>query len=162
MQLDPGGMSSREVLRIVAWIDSQQICYQINGGWAVDALVGRQTRTHRDLDLFVDADVVPRLLSWLRSEGYVEEVDELPARVELCHDQSRVDVHPMTLDCARNGSQRDSTGEVIYTHPAAARTTGTIGGHPVCVGTASRLRELRDGYSPREVDRHDLRLLDEL
>lgn len=155
-------MSSQEVLRIVAWVESHQFCYQVNGGWAVDALVGRQTRTHRDLDLFIDAAAAPHVLSWLRSAGYVEEVDELPARVELRHGQSRVDVHPMSLDSATNGTQRNAAGDVIYRHPAQARTTGRIDGVPICVATAARLRELRDGYPTREEDRHDLDLLSRL
>lgn len=156
------GMNSHEVVRIVGWIDRHEVCYQINGGWAVDALIGRQTRAHRDLDLFVDATAVADLLSWLRSEGYVEEVDELPARVELRRDQQRVDVHPMTLDSAANGTQWNAAGEAIYWHPAETRTTAEINGHSVCVATAARLEELRQGYPPREEDLHDLELLSQL
>ncbi|HEY9293205.1 MAG TPA: lincomycin resistance protein LmrB [Microlunatus sp.] len=155
-------MHSNEVLRIVDWVESHDACYQINGGWAVDALVGRQTRPHRDLDLFIDADVVPSLLSWLRSRGYAVETDELPARVELRDGRLRVDVHPMTLDAAGNGTQWDDHGTAIYSHPAAARTTGSIDGHQVCVASAARLRELHEGYPPRDVDHHDLALLNDL
>ena len=156
------GMSGHEVLHIVDWINAHEIRYQINGGWAVDALVGRQTRAHRDLDLFVDAAAMPDLHSWLLSEGYVEEVNELPARVELRRDQLRVDIHPMTLDSTSNGTQWNAAGEAIYSHPKASRTTGYIDGHPVCVATAARLEELRQGYPPRQVDRHDLDLLSQL
>jgi lincosamide nucleotidyltransferase A/C/D/E len=152
-------MRAEEVVRIVAWVASRGVCYQINGGWAVDALVGHQTRVHRDLDLFLDADAVPALLTWLTTRGYLVETDELPARVELRCGSARVDVHPMTLDAAANGIQRNAGGEVIYRHPADARTTGRIEGHPVCVATAARLRELRTGYPARDVDRHDLGLL---
>jgi len=155
-------MISDAVVRIVGWIDSHDVGYQINGGWAVDALVGRQTRAHRDLDLFVDAAMVPELLRWLLSEGYVEQVNELPARIELRRDQLRVDVHPMTLDSAANGTQWNAAGEAIYTHLAEARTIGHIDGYPVQVATAQRLRELHEGYPPREVDRHDLDLLSQL
>jgi len=155
-------MSSLEVVRIVSWIERHEVCYQINGGWAVDALVGRQTRAHDDLDLFVDAAFVPDLLRWLHAEGYAEEVNEWPARVQLRRDRLRVDVHPMDLDSAGNGTQSNAAGEVIYLHPAEARTTGHIDGHPVYVATAARLRELREGYTPREQDRHDLQLLSQL
>jgi lincosamide nucleotidyltransferase A/C/D/E len=162
MTPEPEGMSGQEVVRIVNWIESHRVCYQINGGWAVDALVGHQTRAHRDLDLFVDADAVPALLNWLRTQGYLDEIDWLPARVELRHGHFRVDVHPMTLDSAGNGSQCNAEGEIIYRHPSNARTVGMIGGHPVCVATAQRLQELRQGYQPRDVDDHDLWLLRDL
>lgn len=46
--------SGREVLAVVAWLEAAGVVYQVNGGWAVDALAGRQTRTHRDVDVFVD------------------------------------------------------------------------------------------------------------
>ncbi|QGN35432.1 lincomycin resistance protein LmrB [Microlunatus sp. Gsoil 973] len=154
-----GGMSSDEVVHIVDWIATRGFCYQVNGGWAVDALVGRQTRAHRDLDLFVDAAGVPDLLSWLLSRGYVEDVNEMPSRVEMRRDELRVDVHPMTVDSANNGTQWNAAGEAIFLHPADRRTSGRIDGHVVCVATAARLRELRKGYPPRDEDQHDLQLL---
>jgi len=48
------------------------------------------------------------------------------------------------------------------THPAVARTKGSIDGVPVIVGTAERLRELRNGYDPHPEDEHDLELLSRL
>ncbi|MGI3781472.1 MAG: nucleotidyltransferase domain-containing protein, partial [Janthinobacterium lividum] len=37
----------------------------VAGGWGVDALVGRQTRPHRDLDLAVDGEDVPTAIAAL-------------------------------------------------------------------------------------------------
>ena len=51
-----------EVLTIIGWLTEKETVYQVNGGWGVDALVGRQTREHGDLDVFVDADAVPDLI----------------------------------------------------------------------------------------------------
>lgn len=50
-----GGTSAAEVLAGVDWLTEHEVVYQINGGWAVDALVGRQTRPHGDVDVFLDA-----------------------------------------------------------------------------------------------------------
>ena len=71
------GMSAVEVVRVVEWLGSRSAVYQVNGGWAVDALYGSQTRSHADLDIFVDATVVDDLIAWLKSAGYevVEAVD---------------------------------------------------------------------------------------
>ena len=35
-----------EVLTIIGWLTEKETVYQVNGGWGVDALVGRQTREH--------------------------------------------------------------------------------------------------------------------
>ena len=32
-----------EVLTIIGWLTERKTVYQVNGGWGVDALVGRQT-----------------------------------------------------------------------------------------------------------------------
>ncbi len=156
------GTTAGDVVQVIDRIESVGACYQVNGGWAVDALVGRQTRAHGDLDVFVDADAVDGLINWLCERGYAEEVDDLPARIQLRRDRSRVDVHPMTLDAEQNGTQWDRDGRAIYPHPRAERTTGTIAGRPVVVATPARLRQLRTGYPLRDVDHHDLRLLADL
>jgi aminoglycoside phosphotransferase (APT) family kinase protein len=44
----------------------------LRGGWALDFLLGRITRPHEDIDLFVWAADAPRLLSLLRQHGYEE------------------------------------------------------------------------------------------
>jgi lincosamide nucleotidyltransferase A/C/D/E len=75
-------------------LETRVVVYQINGGWAVDALVGHQTRPHRDLDLFVDAAAVDDIVGWLTARGYTAETDWLPARLELRSGSLRVDVHP--------------------------------------------------------------------
>ena len=130
----------------------------MNGGWAVDALVGRQTRVHRDLDVFLDESAVPRLIAWLQERGYRDETDELPARVELRRGEQVVDVHPMALDAEGNGTQSGGR-DVVFFHRAADRTRARLDGRPVTVARVERLIELRGGYDHRAVDAHDLALL---
>lgn len=156
------GTTAADVVQVIDRIESVGACYQINGGWAVDALVGRQTRAHGDLDVFIDAEAVHGLISWLQEQGYTDEVDELPARLQLRRGRSRIDVHPMTLDGEQNGTQWDGTGRGIYAHPHRHRTTGRIAGRLVVVATAARLRELHIGYRLRDIDEHDLQLLTQL
>ena len=36
-------MAATEVVQIIAWLEAAGVIYQINGGWGVDGLVGRQT-----------------------------------------------------------------------------------------------------------------------
>ncbi|MDU0347389.1 hypothetical protein RWX45_00885 [Actinomyces sp. MRS3W] len=56
-------MPASEVRAVVRWLTTRRVTYQVNGGWAVDALVGKQTREHGDLDVFVDATAIPDLLT---------------------------------------------------------------------------------------------------
>lgn len=157
----PDETPAAEVIEVVDWLESANVVYQINGGWGVDALVGRRTRAHRDVDVFVDVAHEEEFLAWLLSRGYRVIEDWRPVRVELAGERGRVDVHPMRLDDAGNGVQQ-GLGDEVYVHAARDRVRGRIGGRPVVVACAERLRELRTGYPARDIDRHDLAHLDAL
>ena len=67
----------------------------------------------------------------------------------------------MVLDSDGNGVQR-GLGDELFEHSRAMRTLGVVSGRAVVVATSRRLRELHEGYEPREVDVHDLQLLADL
>ncbi len=46
-------MPSGEVIRIVGLLERQGLSVWLDGGWGVDALAGRQTRPHDDLDVAI-------------------------------------------------------------------------------------------------------------
>jgi lincosamide nucleotidyltransferase A/C/D/E len=131
----------------------------VGGGWGVDALVGRQTRAHRDLDLAFDASFEGPAVAALEALGYEIETDWRPVRVELVATGARwVDLHPVVLDDRDDGVQAGFDG-AVFTYPASARVTGQLGGRPVpCLSIAKQL-ELHRGYVPRAVDLEDLALL---
>ena len=84
------------VLEVLTALEDAPCRAWIAGGWGVDALAGRQTREHRDLDLAIDAADEATTLSTLSRLGYVIETDWRPVRVELAAGDSRwVDVHPV-------------------------------------------------------------------
>jgi lincosamide nucleotidyltransferase A/C/D/E len=131
----------------------------VAGGWGVDALVGEQTREHRDLDLAVDADDEAKALLTLAGLGYAIETDWRPARVELAAPGSRwVDLHPVRFDAHGHGRQADLDGG-SFEYPSGCFVTGRIGGTPVgCLSAELQLR-FRTGYELRAVDHHDVSLL---
>lgn len=135
----------------------------VGGGWGVDALVGRQTRPHRDLDLAVDVTpaTLERVLETLAQGGYEIETDWRPSRVELAAAGARrVDVHPLTFDAQGVGHQTNVDGLAPFEYPLAAFARGTIGGRAVhCLSVAQQLT-FHSGYTPREQDLHDLALLE--
>ena len=152
------GMPAEEVLAVVDWLEARGAVHVITGGWAVDALVGRATRPHRDLDVIVEAGACDGLARWLCGRGYEVVVDWLPIRVELRRGRCGVDLHPMEVDGRGDGVQA-GFGTQVFEHRAADRTRGRIGGRRVVVATAARLMELHRGYEPRPEDLHDIALL---
>lgn len=131
----------------------------IGGGWGVDALVGRATRPHGDLDLAVDSDRLDAVLALLAADGFAVVEDWLPVRVEVAHaDGRRVDVHPVRFAPDGSAVQPGLAGTWFH-YAADAWATGEIGGRTVdCLSAAQQLR-FRQGYAWRPVDHHDAALL---
>src|SRR4051794_30948840 len=55
-------MTAESAVRIVSALSAAGVRATVGGGWAVDAIVGRQTRPHDDLDLWLPAEDLERLL----------------------------------------------------------------------------------------------------
>jgi lincosamide nucleotidyltransferase A/C/D/E len=157
-----GGMVLAEVLGVLAALDASGCRYWLEGGWGVDALAGRPTRPHRDVDVDIDATHEARALAVLADLGYVVETDWRPNRVELvAPGRGWVDLHPLLLD-ADGGARQAALGGGHHDLPASFFTVGSLGGRTVPCVTAEAQRVFRQGYPARAVDRHDLRVLDGL
>lgn len=155
-------MPLAEVLAVVQALEAAGCRFWVAGGWGVDALLGRVTRAHRDLDLAVDAAVEDRAVRVLGQRGYTVQTDWRPVRVELVAAPAVgwVGLHPVVFDEGGYGRQADLDGG-CFGYPPDAFSTGRLGGAEVpCLSREQQLRFHR-GYSPRAVDLHDLRLLDQ-
>lgn len=162
--------SANDVRSIIIVLRRHGIDAGISGGWGVDALVGRQTRLHRDLDLSVPASHLDRALFALTGLGFAITVDWLPVRVELSTGQRGVDLHPVRgrpdgsawqagLDTPHPWSD-DEVGGFVY--PVDGWAEGLVDGLPVRCISAELQRQFHAGYSPGDTDVHDLRILDSL
>jgi lincosamide nucleotidyltransferase A/C/D/E len=155
-------MPASSVLEVLDALSVSGCPAWILGGWGVDALVGRQTRPHRDLDLAIDAGQEVAALTALAALGFVVETDWRPIRVELRAPPSLfVDVHPVAFDAEGNGRQAGPDG-TFYEYPKGCFTTGCIAEVPVACATVALQLVGHTGYEPRDVDRHDLDLLQNL
>ena len=137
-------------------MDSAGIEARVAGGWAVDALAGRRTRKHLDLDLVVADLDIARAEAALETDGFESvhrefvEVAGLPLSLVWAHQDGRkVDLHPVDLD-----------------EPAFAGTEafceGRVGERTVRVLCPELLLAYRAGYSHTAADDHDVALLRKL
>jgi lincosamide nucleotidyltransferase A/C/D/E len=151
-------MSPDQVLDVVDRLASEHITAWIDGGWGVDALLGRQTREHSDLDLVVDADAVHRVRRLLLEEGFEVIRDWLPTAIAFAHDDGReVDLHPIALTSDGGGDQIQLDGRTRWHYDAPV--TGEIGGRSVlCCSVDTQIRS-HLGYEPGETDHSDMRAL---
>lgn len=152
-------MEQDEVHAVLDALGTAGIPTWVAGGWGVDALAGRQTRAHRDLDLLVDAERLEDCLSILTARGYAVETDWLPVRVEVgAAGRGWVDVHPVRLAADGSGVQAGLDG-TRFDYPPDCFTTGNLAGREVPCLTAAHQQLLHTGYEPRAQDIHDLRVL---
>jgi lincosamide nucleotidyltransferase A/C/D/E len=128
----------------------------VDGGWAVDALLGAQTRPHDDLDIALPHAQVPRLRALLGMRGFGEQRrdDSWECNFVLADEAGRrLDVHSYTLDAAgRNVGGVPYIGEQLTGR-------GVIGGYPVRCISPEWLVKFHTGYQLDENDVHDVRLL---
>jgi lincosamide nucleotidyltransferase A/C/D/E len=154
------GMQLGEVFRVLDALSAAGVAAWLEGGWGVDALVGHQTRAHRDVD--VDVDVVQEgvALAVLGDLGYEVETDWRPNRVELAAaGRGWVDLHPLLFDPDGNARQPGLNGE-FYDFPESYFVTGHLGSRSVRCFSREAQRYFHTGYALRPVDVHDLAQLD--
>jgi len=123
-------MTSQDVLALHGKLKGLGIRIWIDGGWCIDALLGRQTREHKDLDVAIEARDVPRARDLLEGEGYREVRRESEWNFVMGDRVGReIDLHAFVLDA----SGRVAEG-ILY--PNGSLTgTGTIDGVGVrCIG----------------------------
>jgi lincosamide nucleotidyltransferase A/C/D/E len=153
--------TAADVVEIVSGLAAAGVEARLGGGWGIDALVGRQTREHRDLDLAIDAELLPAAEAALGALGFAVSTDWLPVRVELSEGCRHIDVHPLNYRVDGSAWQAGLEG-TRFEYPADAWVRGSVGGTGVVCLSATRQRLFHSGYPPRPVDLHDLALLEEV
>ncbi len=152
-------MTEQALQELLALFDSHGIEIWLDGGWAVDALLGRQTRLHEDVDIVLrEADVAP-LRALLAARGYVDlpRADTRPHNFVMGNAYGEeVDFHAVVFDDAGNGIYGVDEG-VFPADGFGGR--GTIGGRPVQCLTAAQLVAFHATYTPDENDIADVAAL---
>ena len=152
-------MSAGTAAELYALIDRAQIPIWIDGGWAVDALLGEQTRPHEDLDIVVQTSDLPEILKLYASAGIVAAGEDyaLPWNFLLRDDSSiQVDIHAIWF--TKTGIPMYGPTDKAVEYPDLSGR-GAIAGLPVKCSTAQSIVEGRTGFTLRERDVHDVALL---
>ncbi len=74
MQEDGGinlaGLTDTNFTRICALLDEYPLPWAVCGGWAIDLLIGQQTRSHKDVDIAVFRHDQLAIQKYLREQGW--------------------------------------------------------------------------------------------
>jgi len=146
-------MTAADVLSVVNLFEQHHIEVILDGGWAVDALLGEQTRLHEDLDIAMPHEYVPLARALLEARGYtdVPRSDTRDCNFVLGDAHGHlVDFHTYTFD---------EDGNLVFglPYPPDSLTgTGSVLNHPVRCITPEWLVKFHTGYAFDENDYRDV------
>lgn len=149
-------MEAEDVIAMVTLLNKYHIEVIVDGGWGVDALLGRQTRSHADLDIAIDHENVPKIRRILKLHGY--------------HDIPRDDSHEYNFVMGdENGHildihtyHFDESGNLVkgLDYPFdSLNGKGMVGGSPVRCITLDWMVKFHSGYQLDENDYRDVKAL---
>jgi lincosamide nucleotidyltransferase A/C/D/E len=168
-------VTTKDALEIYKMLSAHGIPIWLTGGWGIDALLGEQTRPHKDLDVLVLLDDLVRARELLESNGYeLKELwsenkfvkdrngDEIPTAFVLHDAHGReFDAHAMTIDEQGNGIPAWNAAADFFFAKQELAGQGTIAGFSVqCLTPASQIR-CHEGYELPDVQKQDLDMLKE-
>jgi lincosamide nucleotidyltransferase A/C/D/E len=142
-------MTANDTISIVQLFERHHLNFYIDGGWGVDALLGKQTRTHADLDIAIQYKDVAQIRSLLEARGYKDlpRNDTSDYNFVLGDNQGhQIDIHSYTFDLADNN---------VYgvAYPFDSLTgTGSVNGHPVKCISPEWMVKFHCGYKFDEND----------
>ena len=150
-------MTESNVTDLLKQIQHLKIDVWITGGWGVDALLGRQTRPHNDIDIFIQKKDANAFLEILNRNGYHEIEMEYTTddhTVWQNSENNTIDLHLFEFVDADNLRFEND----IYPFELFGGK-GIIGGMEVRCLTAEAQLLYHQGYEQTEKDRLDVLLL---
>ncbi|MEU1306908.1 nucleotidyltransferase domain-containing protein [Streptomyces shenzhenensis] len=150
-------MTADDVLFVLALLQQAKTDVWVGGGWGIDALIGEQTRDHRDVDLMHRQDQETAVLAALSAAGFVESLNWRPIRfVVTAPDGREIDLHPLVFTDDGSAVQASPEPQRPFIYPSSCFVTGTIQKTPVPCLSAEQQVYFHQGYEPTERDRHDM------
>ena len=155
-------MSGEAAVNLLRLFDSAGIDVWLDGGWAVDAALGEQTRSHKDLDIILRVSDLDQLRAILADRGFRIREGGTESNFVLVDDRGlEVDVHAIVFDEAGNGVYRMHNGDDWIFPAEGFGGCGTIEGVNVrCLSPEVQVLCHAHGYVPAEKDLRDMELLE--
>jgi lincosamide nucleotidyltransferase A/C/D/E len=141
-----------ETAGIEVWLD---------GGWAVDAVLGVETRPHKDVDMILRTADLPGLQEILGDRGFEIRQGGTESNFVLAdHSGLEVDVHAIDFDQDGNGVYRMENGSDWIFPAEGFSGRGMVGEIGVrCLSPETQVLCHGHGYVPTEKDFRDMELL---
>jgi len=154
-------MTSVDVIDLYTSLENLGVEIWIDGGWGVDALLGEQTRAHKDLDITIQQNNIPMIREFIQALGFrdLNRDDTTSWNFVLGDENGReVDVHVIVFDERGNGMYGPPEKGEMY--PAASLTgTGNIQGQRVRCISPEWMVKFHSGYQLKEKDFRDVSAL---
>lgn len=129
----------------------------LDGGWGIDALLGRETRSHNDIDLFIEKSRCGDFVATIMAQGFREVITDFSTEGHsVWEDESGriIDLHRF---------ERSPDGSILYEGELFPSDTfsgsGTVEGIAVPCTNAESQVAFHLGYEHDEDDAHDVMLL---
>ena len=151
-----------DVVEVLGVFDEARVDAWLDGGWAVDALVGRPTRHHGDLDLAIARRQWVRARAVLADRGFELVRDDGPHNIVVVDHLGRlVDLHAFDDSVGVIGDDgiERCGGEGLAYELHGFDGAGTVGGRQVRCISPDTLVRYHTGYHVDADDWHDVCLL---
>ena len=155
--------TAEALIDLLRLLQSAEIEVWLDGGWAVDAALGEQTRPHKDVDIILRVSDVPRLREILKRQGFKAKDGGTEFNFVLAdHSGLEVDVHAIIFDQDGNGVYRMENGSDWIFPAAGFSGKGVVQGVRVrCLSPETQVLCHAHGYVPTDKDFQDMELLQE-
>ena len=154
-------MTSSALVDLLQLIATAGVEIWLDGGWGVDALLGAQTRPHKDVDIIVRVSDLQKLGEILQAKAFAIRPGGTASNFVLV-DRSglEIDIHAITFDSGGNGIYRMANGQ-DWIYPAAGfGGRGSVDAYSVrCLSPHAQVLGHADGYAPTEKDIEDMERL---
>ena len=156
-------MSAAALVELLLLLEGAAIPVWLDGGWGVDALLQKQTRRHKDVDIILPVTDVPKLQGLLAERGFTVRGGKPPDSFVLADGAGlEVDVHAVTFGGGGDGVYRMQNGEDWIYSAEHLTGRGSVGGVSVrCLTPEAQVLCHAYGYAPAEKDYRDMELLEE-
>jgi lincosamide nucleotidyltransferase A/C/D/E len=155
-------MTADDVLAFLRLTKGLEVQVWIDGGWAVDACLGEQTRRHADLDIVIEQRHLETLVAAMRVLGYgdVPRDDTRAWNFVLGDDAGHeIDFHVIVIDDLGRGVYGQPENEDYWPASALDWSSGVIAGQAVRCTSPHWLIASHSGYQLKAKDHADIAAL---